>query len=253
MATPTAALHGVAKAEASNSATATLVSDSAAVTIGQWLMVVVAGFFNDVTVGTTTFTIAKTAGTSTVGASVTPTSPGATSAYAQLDVGSSYSAYGKVMYLPVTASGTLTVTATRSGGSLDHAWNAGFVAVTNPAAVGSVGSIADLTAATTLTVTNDAALSPNSLLIAACYDNNGAHATTHPSGMTELVDQNNAGAGESFDVAKQEGGSPATANQFANLTATAFGRLGIGVEIMGALVPRRTFTIFQSIPRSNLR
>jgi hypothetical protein len=125
------------------------------------------------------------------------------------------------------------VRATRSGASLDHAWNAGFIAISDPGTVGAVGIIANLTSSTSLAVTADAAMAAPSLAIMACYDNNGAEAITHPTGTTELIDQNNGVAGESFDVAKKEG-SPSTANTFTGLTAGVFGRAGIVVEVVTA-------------------
>jgi hypothetical protein len=233
MADPTAALHGVVKSETSTSATNTLVSDSASLTANDWLVVLLGGAFADASLGATTFSIAKTAGTSTVGAQVTPTSPLSTVALAQV-LGGGVSLYAKAMYLPVTGSGTGTFTVTRTAGSIAHAWVCAFVRVQNPFVVGAVGNVTDAGAATTTTVTLDNAPEATSLLLMLVADNGGSAAITPPAGTTELSDTNLSAFGFSAETAKKEGtiaAPPATANQFSALNSGSQGHAAVVFEV----------------------
>lgn len=236
MADPTAALHGAVKSESSNSATATLASDSGTVAVGDWLVALIGGAFG-ATGPTITYSIAKSAGTATVGAQVTPTSPGATVAQtANLDVGSGYRMRTQALYLPVTGAGTLTVTATRQAGTFDHGWIIHFIRVQNPNAVGAVGQVTDLTSSTSESVSLDAVPASNSLVLAFAFDNNGDTAITEPTGMTELGDNGVTAFGIHMESAKKETGGSQSMT-FTNMAADVFGRAAIAFEVTSASLP----------------
>jgi hypothetical protein len=233
MADPTAALHGVVKSETSNSATNTLVSDSASVAATDWLVALIGGSFADASLGATTFTLTKTAGTSTVGTQVVPTSPAATAAGAQV-TGGGVSLYAKALYLPVTGSGTGTFTVTRTAGTIDHAWVCAFARVQNPFVVGAVGNATDAGSAATTTVTLDDLPEALSCLLMVVADNGGSAAITQPSGTTELSDTNISTFGFSTETAKKEGtlaAPPSQANQWSALNAGGFGHAAVAFEI----------------------
>lgn len=253
MAAPTAALHGATKLEVSNGTTNTLASDSGTVAVGDWLVCLIGGLFG---VGdpVITYTLAKTAGTSTVGASVTPISPlGAVAKATGSDT--PYTFQVQAIYLPVTGAGTLTATATRTAGSLDHAMCCHFVRVQNPGAIGAVGFTADNVSSTNITVTLDNACGANSTTLMAVFSNNGNGLITEPTGTTELADTDIAAAGCQMESAKDEG-SPATSPQFTNLANVGtHGRCAIAFEIQEKMVftAARPLIVAQSVGRSNFR
>jgi hypothetical protein len=228
---PTAALHGAAKtASGVGSSVATLDSDSASVTNGDWLMVLIGGGSTNLS---NDYTIAKQAGTATVGASVTPTSPLSQVADVSVNDGG-FLAHAKTMYLPVTGDGTLTVRITRTAGTVDFVTFAAFVRVQNPGGIGAVGVLADNPGTSTQTNTLDAAPAGTSLLLGQIYNNAGNGACTQPSGTVELTDQNNASFGTSHESFKKEG-SGSQVNQWTGLANLgAFYRCSVVVEITTA-------------------
>lgn len=232
MANPTASLYGAAKnfVSTGGSSTNTLASDSGTVAVGDWLFCLVGLGIEDGGSGSTDITLAKTAGTATVGASVTPTSAGSTVANVFTSDGGTFTIRTKVMYLPVTGAGTLTVTATRTAGFHQVGWFIAFVRVQNPGTIGAVGAVTNRTSASSIAVTLDATPASTSLLLMHYFGSNGASGATAPTGTTELEKQVSSAIGMSHESAKKEG-SGATTNTFTAIDADVFGRGAICVEI----------------------